>query len=69
MLIILQTWGCQSDGIGIATSVIGFAYLALADRANPSIYASGSPGNLFLHAVRFRDEVPGGQTQARSMSG
>jgi len=42
-----------SDGIAIATSVIGFAYLALADGANPSIYAPGSPGNLFLHAFRF----------------
>jgi hypothetical protein len=58
-----------SDGIAIATSVIGFAYLILADCANPSIYASGSPGNLFLHAVRFCHELPGGQTQARSMSG
>src|SRR5690349_2385863 len=44
-----------SDGIAIATSVIGFAYLALADRANPSIYAPGSPGNCSY--TRFDSEM------------
>ena len=44
-----------SDGIAIATSVIGFAYLALADGANPSIYAPGSPGNCSY--TRFDSEM------------